>query len=67
MRRKQGYTVSMLIEETCMLQNCIFNLIHDNLLIGDFSLLIPDMIRISNSLQMQLKSSLLAFLASGAK
>ncbi len=66
-RRKQGYTVSMLIEETCMLQNCIFNLIHDNLLIADFSLLIPDMIRISNSLQMQLKSSLLAFLASGAK
>lgn len=61
-RKQQGYTASMLIEETCMLQNSIFSAIHDNLLVADFSALIPDMMRTSNSLQVLLKTSLLAFL-----
>jgi hypothetical protein len=52
----------MVVEETRVLERCIFAMLQANLLSIDVSFLIPDMVRISDSLQEQLKESLRAYL-----
>jgi|SRR5579872_1403095 len=63
LRKRQKYTLPMIVEETRLLERSIYNMLHANLLSADFSSLIPDMTRISDSLQLQLKASLEAYLA----
>lgn len=66
-RRKQRYSVPQIVEETRLLEGSIFNVLHTNLLSANFSNLIPDIIRISDTLQIQLKASIEAYLDSRKK
>lgn len=66
-RRKQRYSVPQVIEETRLLERSIFDVLHANLLSANFSNLIPDIIRISDTLQIQLKASVEAYLNAGKK
>jgi ActR/RegA family two-component response regulator len=66
-RRKQNYSVPHIIEETRLLERSIFSVLHANLLSANFSNLIPDIIRISDTLQIQLKASVEAYLNAGKK
>jgi ActR/RegA family two-component response regulator len=61
-RRKQRYSVPQIVEETRLLEGSIFGVLHANLLSANFSNLIPDIIRISDTLQVQLKASIEAYL-----
>lgn len=63
LRKRQKYSVPMIVEETRLLERTIYKVLHANLLSADFSSLIPDMTRISDSLQLQLKASLETYLA----
>jgi YesN/AraC family two-component response regulator len=60
-RREQGYSIPMVVEETRELERVIFAMLQANLLSIDVSFLIPDMVRISDSLQEQLRESLRAY------
>ena len=61
-RRQQGYSIPLIVEETRLLERSIFAMLQGNLLSLDMSYLIPDLIRISDSVQGQLRESLTAFL-----
>jgi hypothetical protein len=41
LRRKQGYTVAMMVEESSLLQVCIFTRLHQNVAQLEFSALLP--------------------------
>ena len=62
LRHEQGYSILMVVEETRVLERSIFAMLQANLLSIEASFLIPDMVRISDSLQEQLKESLRAYL-----
>jgi YesN/AraC family two-component response regulator len=62
-RRQQGYSIPMVLEETRILQQKIFTAIQADLLSVNFSLLIPDIMRTSDTLEVQLRASIEAFLA----
>ena len=61
-RRKQGFTVPLLLRETRLLHDCIADCMQKNLLSIQISYLIPDMIRIHQTVQMLLEESMVAFL-----
>jgi len=61
-RREQGYSIPLIVEETRLLERSIFAMLQANLLSLEMSYLIPDLIRISDSVQGQLRESLTAFL-----
>jgi hypothetical protein len=54
LRNKQGYTVEMLIEESRLLQVCIFTTLHKNVKHLDFNLLLPDIVTIADEVDAQL-------------
>jgi YesN/AraC family two-component response regulator len=60
-RRRQGYSAEMIVEETRLVETCIFNTVQANLLNINISQLIPDLIHITDSSQRQLRQSLHAF------
>lgn len=62
LRRRQGFTVIHLIEETRMLRNIISETIEKNLLTLDTSVLMPDMVRIGNSLDARLREATASYL-----
>jgi YesN/AraC family two-component response regulator len=62
-RRRQSYSIPMILEETRILQGKIFEAIQADLLSVNFSLLVPDLIRTSDTLQIQLRASVQAYLA----
>ncbi|MBV9087363.1 MAG: response regulator [Acidobacteriaceae bacterium] len=64
-RRQHDYSAVMVVEETRELERVIFAMLQANLLSLDVSQLIPDMVRISDSLQKQLRESLRAYLNNG--
>ncbi|HEV2397742.1 MAG TPA: response regulator [Candidatus Sulfotelmatobacter sp.] len=66
-RRQQGYTISMLLEETRILNSVIANCMQSNLLQIDISNLIPDLIEVHDRMQRMLQYSLEAFLESGVQ
>lgn len=66
-RRKQGYTISMLLEETRILNSVIANCMQTNLLQIDISNLIPDLIEEHDRMQRILQFSLEAFLQTGVQ
>jgi YesN/AraC family two-component response regulator len=61
-RRKQGYSIPLLIREAKILQVVIGNRIQKNLLEAKLSNLVPDMTRITETIQTELESSLRAYL-----
>lgn len=61
-RRQQGYTVAMVVEESRILQVSIFNTLNDNLSNIDFSKLLLDIIAIADEVDSQLKQATLCYL-----
>ena len=62
LRCKQGFQLLQLVEEIRILRNLVYQTIQENLLIIEVSALIPDMVRISDSLDARLRESVWAFL-----
>ena len=63
LRRKQGYTVAMVVEESRLLQVTIFSTLHNNVKHLEFSLLLPDVVTIADEVDAQLKEQMLRFMA----
>jgi hypothetical protein len=63
LRRLQGYTVPMVVEESRMLQVSIFNTLQNNLGSVDFSTVLLDVMVIADEVDSQLKQAVLGFLA----
>jgi hypothetical protein len=66
LRRKQGYTVAMAVEESRLLQVSIFSMLHKNVKQLEFSLLLPDIVTIADEVDAQLKQQMLRFMAADA-
>jgi len=63
LRRQQGYTVAMTVEESRLLQVTIFSTLHRNARHLEFSLLLPDIVVIADEVDAQLKEQVLRFMA----
>ena len=61
LRRDQGYSVSMVVEETRLLFKVISQVLQENLLSIDISSVIPDLVRLSDTLSELLVQSLNSF------
>jgi hypothetical protein len=66
LRRKQGYTVAMAVEESRLLQVTIFSTLHKNVKNLEFNLLLPDVVTIADEVDAQLKEQMLRFMAADA-
>jgi hypothetical protein len=62
LRRKQGYTAAMVVDESRILQVCIFSTLHRNERRVIFSKLLPDVVTIADEVDAQLKQQILCFL-----
>jgi ActR/RegA family two-component response regulator len=60
-RRSQGYSIPMIIEESRILQFSIFNTLQTNLSVVDFSLLLIDVMTIADEVDSQLKQTIVSF------
>jgi hypothetical protein len=63
LRRKQGYTPAMVVDESRLLQVCIFSTLHRNEHRVIFSRLLPDVVTIADEVDAQLKQQILCFAA----
>jgi DNA-binding response OmpR family regulator len=61
LRRKQGYTVPMVVEESRILQVSIFNTLQNNLGSVDFGTVLLDVMTIADEVDSQLKQAMLGF------
>jgi CheY-like chemotaxis protein len=61
LRRMQGYTVAMIVEESRILQVCIFNTLQENLGRIDFDTVFLDVMTIADEVDSQLKQAILGF------
>ena len=66
-RKKQGFTIPLLYEEGRILRRSIYEAVQNNLLGVNLSYLVPDLIEVSDSLDIQLTESVKAFLTFGDK
>ena len=64
LRRKQGYTAAMVVEESRILQVSIFNTLQNNLRRVDFSKVLLDVITIADEVDSQLKQAMLSYVES---
>jgi YesN/AraC family two-component response regulator len=65
-RRSQGYSIPMIIEESRILQVSIFHTLQVNLDVVDFSLLLIDVMAIADEVDLQLKQAIVSFAESAA-
>jgi ActR/RegA family two-component response regulator len=65
-RSRQNFTLIMMLEEMQILRNILYSVSQENLLTVDVSTLIPDMIRVADTLDVRLKESTKAYLAYSA-
>jgi len=63
LRRKQGYTVAMAVEESRLLQVSIFSMLHKDVKQLDFHSLLLDVVTIADEVDAQLKQQMLRFMA----
>jgi DNA-binding response OmpR family regulator len=63
LRRRQGYTPAMVVEESRILQVSIFNTIQNNLRTVDFSKVLLDVITIADEVDSQLKQAMFSYAA----
>src|ERR1700722_2529548 len=63
MRREQGYTVPMVVEESRILQVSIFTTLQRNLRSVDFSKVLLDVVTIADEVDSQLKQALISFVS----
>lgn len=61
-RMKQGYSIPMLATSICLLEQTIYDVIHESLFALDLSFLLRDLKRLSESLAVQLGETLRAYL-----
>lgn len=66
MRKQHGYTAAMIVDDVRCLCAAINHTIQENLLALDTSELLPDLNRIQDMLQLQLKESISAYLGGGS-
>jgi hypothetical protein len=66
LRRKQGYSVPMVVEESRILQVSIFNTLQNNLGSVDFSSVLLDVMTIADEVDSQLKQAMLGFTETAA-
>ena len=66
-RQSQGYSVSMLVEESRVLQVSIFETLQKNLNTVDFSLLLMDVMTIADEVDSQLKQTINSFMEKAAE
>jgi len=64
LRRIQGYTIAMVVEESRMLQVSIFETLQNNLGEVDFSTVLLDVMAIADEVDSQLKQTVLGFMES---
>lgn len=62
-RQKQGYTAPMLVEESRMLQVCIFDTLQKNLATIDFSVVLIGVMTIADEIDSQLSQAMDSFIA----
>jgi CheY-like chemotaxis protein len=65
LRRQQGYTAAMVVEESRILQVSIFNTLQNNLDRVDFSKVLRDVITIADEVDSQLKQAMLGYTTPG--
>jgi CheY-like chemotaxis protein len=65
LRREQGYTAAMLVEESRILQVSIFKTLQNNLGSVNFSAVLLDVITIADEVDSQLKQAMLSFVEPG--
>jgi RsbT co-antagonist protein rsbRD N-terminal domain len=63
LRRKQGYTVAMAVQESRLLQVSIFSMLHKDVKRLDINKLLPDVVTIADEVDAQLKEQTLRFMA----
>ena len=63
LRREQGYSPAMMVEESRLLQVSIFMTLHQNVTQLEFSALLPDVVTIADEVDAQLKEQVLRFMA----
>ena len=63
MRRQQGYTVPMVVEESRILQVSIFRTLQRNLRSVDFSKVLSDVVTIADEVDSQLKQALMSYVS----
>jgi CheY-like chemotaxis protein len=61
LRRQQGYTAAMMVEESRILQVSIFRTLQNNLASVDFSQVLLDVMTIADEVDSQLKQAMLSF------
>src|ERR1700680_3251457 len=66
LRRKQGYTVAMAVEESRLLQVTIFSTLYKNMNALELSKLLPDVVTIADEVDAQLKEQMLRFMSADA-
>jgi hypothetical protein len=66
-RRSQGYSFPMIVEESRILQVSIFDTLQKNLSSVDFSLLLVDVMTIADEVDSQLKQTLISFMGQAAE
>lgn len=66
LRRRQGYTVALAVEESRLLQVSIFTMLHKDVKRLEFSTLLPDVVTIADEVDAQLKQQMLRFMAADA-
>ena len=66
LRRQQGYSVAMVVEESRLLQVSIFTTLHKNTSNLDFNKLLPDVVTIADEVDAQLKQQMLHYMEANA-
>jgi RsbT co-antagonist protein rsbRD N-terminal domain len=66
LRRKQGYSVAMVVEESRLLQVCLFSTLHKNTNRLNYDNLMPDVVTIADEVDAQLKQQMLRYMAANA-
>ena len=61
MRHRQGYSSAMLVHESRLLQVTLFETLQNHLKLLDFSLLLPDVMKIADEVDAQLTQAMLSF------
>jgi hypothetical protein len=67
LRRKQCYTVADVVNESRLLQVCIFTTLHKNAKHIEFGKLLPDVVTIADEVDAHLKQQMLCFMAADAE
>ena len=67
LRRKQGYTVAMVVEESRLLQVCLFTTLHKNTHLIEYSKLLLDVVTIADEVDAQLKQQMLRYMEANCR